>query len=106
LPAYIALQLCYLLYPIFQQDCTLICAVIFLAEKKIAVCWQIADLLTYSPPLSPLDSATEALAGDRPSEANHLATAGCQSKAMVLRNCHVRWPRLEKVIAVGGSYSN
>jgi hypothetical protein len=47
-----------------------------------------------------LDLATGALAGDWPSEANHLASAGCQSKAMVLRNCYVRWPRLEKVVAV------
>jgi hypothetical protein len=34
------------------------------------------------------------------SEVNHLAIAGCQSKAMLRRNCHALRPRLEKIVAV------
>jgi hypothetical protein len=37
-------------------------------------------------------------------EENHLATAGCQSTAMLQQNYPERRPRLEKVVAVGGSY--
>ncbi len=40
------------------------------------------------------------------SEANHLATVGCQSEAMVRRNCHALGLRLEKCVAVGGAYSD
>jgi hypothetical protein len=40
------------------------------------------------------------------SEANLLATAGCQSWAMLRRNCRTLRPRLEKVVAVGGGNSD
>jgi hypothetical protein len=40
------------------------------------------------------------------SEANHLAIAGCQSWAMLRRNCCTLRPCLEKVVAVGSANSD
>jgi hypothetical protein len=39
-------------------------------------------------------------------EVKHLATAGCQSMAMLRQNCHARRPRLEKIVAVCGGYND
>jgi hypothetical protein len=40
------------------------------------------------------------------SEANYLAITGCQSWAMLQRNCRALRPRLEKVVAIGGRNSD
>jgi hypothetical protein len=40
------------------------------------------------------------------SEAKCLAIAGCQSWAMLWRNCHALRPRFEKVVTIGGGNSD
>jgi hypothetical protein len=40
------------------------------------------------------------------SKKGRLAIAGCQSWAMLRRNCRALRPRLEKIVAVGSSKSN
>jgi hypothetical protein len=40
------------------------------------------------------------------SNANRLAISGCQSLAMLRQNCRALRPRLEMVVAIGGSNSD
>ncbi len=92
LPAYAALELCYLswLKLGFPAKCALAHATISLTKKL--PCWQIAVLLSHSPPLILRDYNTLGALQAKGCysslkhgfiEVNHLATEGCQNMAML-----------------------